>query len=112
MNRFNSLPEFQRECKRLIKKYRSLHDDIEKLQEILLLKPTGIGSNFTMIHTVNAVKIIKARMASRALRDRSLRVIYGYNDKKKTITFIELYYKGEKENEDRRRIEEYLTNYT
>ena len=47
-------------------------------------------------------------MACRALRDRSLRTIYGYLEQEQRIDFIEIYFKGEKENEDRERIKEYL----
>ena len=118
MSRFDSLPEFEKELKRLLKKYRTLHDDIEKLKQVLVVHPTGIGKNFTVIHAEKHLKIIKVRMACQTLRDRSLRVIYAYHpstvssgsngEQEQKIEFIELYYKGDKENEDRSRINEYL----
>jgi len=49
-------------------------------------------------------------MACRALRRRALRVIYAYFEQEQRIEFIEIYFKGDKENEDRKRIKEYLKN--
>ncbi|MDP3710758.1 MAG: hypothetical protein Q8R29_03515 [bacterium] len=108
MNHFNALPEFEKEFKRLSKKYKTLDDDFEKFKNVLLAAPTGVGKNFVIIHSTEAITIVKARMACRALRDRSLRVIYAYRESIKTIDFIEIYFKGEKENEDRERIKKYL----
>ena len=110
MNSFSSLPEFEKEFKRLFKKYRTLDDDLEKFKKVLKNWPLGVGKNFIIVHSTETVKIIKARMACRALYDRSLRIIYAYLEQEKRIEFIEIYYKGAKENEDRERIKEYLKN--
>jgi len=111
MNHFNALAEFEKEFKRMRKKYRTLDDDLEKFKKILITAPTGIGKNFVTVYSSQAVKIIKARMACRALRDRSLRIIYSYFEQDQRIEFIELYYKGDKKNEDHGRIKEYLINH-
>ena len=111
MNHFDALTEFEKEFKRLFKKYRTLDDDLEKFKKILIAAPTGIGKNFVIVHSSQTLKIVKARMACRALRDRSLRIIYSYFEQDQRIEFIELYYKGDKENEDRGRIKEYLSNH-
>ncbi len=108
MNNFDALTEFEKEFKRLFKKYKTLDDDFEKFKKVLLAAPTGVGKNFVIIHSTKTIKVVKARMACRALRDRSLRVIYAYFEQNQRIEFIELYFKGEKENEDRERIKEYL----
>lgn len=110
MNHFDTLAEFEKEFKRLFKKYRTLDDDLEKFKKILITSPTGIGKNFVIIYSAETVKIVKTRMACRALRDRSLRIVYSYFEKEQRIEFIELYFKGEKGNEDRERIKEYLMN--
>ena len=109
MNHFNTLAEFKKEFKRL-KKYKTLDDDLEKFKEILITVPMGIGKNFTIIHSSPTLKIVTARMACRTFRDRSLRIIYSYADQAKRIDFIEIYFKGKKENEDHERIKEYLQN--
>ena len=110
MNDFNELAEFEKEFKRLFKKHKTLNDDFDKFKQVILVTPTGIGKNFVIIHSLQNVKIVKARMACRALRDRSLRVIYSYYEQEQKIEFIEIYFKGEKENENRERIKEYLKN--
>jgi len=111
MNHFNALTEFEKEFKRLFKKYRTLDDDLEKFKQILMATPTGVGKNFVIVYSSQTIKIVKARMACRALRDRSLRIVYSYFDQEQCIEFIELYYKGNKENEDYDRIKEYLNNH-
>lgn len=111
MSNFNELAEFKNEFKRLSKKYKTLNDDFEKFKKVITAAPTGIGKNFVIIYSEN-VKIVKARMACRALRDRSLRIIYSYFEQEQRIEFIELYFKGDKENEDRNRIKEYLRNFS
>lgn len=111
MMSFDEITEFEKEFKKLFKKYKTLDDDFEKFKEVLLATPTGVGKNFVIIHSSSSIKIMKARMACRALRDRSLRIIYVYFEQEQRIEFIELYFKGDKENEDRERIEEYLKNH-
>ena len=108
MGHFSRLPEFEKEFKRLSKKYRTLEDDLEKFKKVLESFPTGTGRNFAIIHSGKNIKVVKARMACQALRDRSLRVIYAYFEQEQKIEFIEVYYKGNKENEDRNRIRKYL----
>lgn len=108
MKNFNSLPEFRRELRKLSRKYGTLNDDLEIFKEVLSTSPTGFGNSFTVIHSTKVIKIVKARMACRSLRGRSLRVIYAYLEREEKIEFIEIYYKGNKENEDRNRIKEYL----
>lgn len=111
MNRFEYLPECEKEMKRLTKKYRTLNDDLGNLKSILDACPTGIGKNFTVLHAGKSVAIVKTRMACRALRDRSLRLVYAYHKHEHAFVCIELYFKGDKENEDRARIERYLKNH-
>ena len=51
---------------------------------------------------------MKARLACKSLRDRSIRVIYAYHNDTVTFVYIELYFKGDKKNEDRERVREYI----
>lgn len=104
MNRFNRLPEFEKELKRLGGKYRSLPDDILRLEKIVVLQPTGIGTNFTITHQQQNATIIKTRLACRALKNRSVRLIYAYHNDTVTFVYLEIYFKGDKENEDRERL--------
>lgn len=112
MKNFDLSPEFEKNFKQLFKKYKTLKDDFEKFKEILVSYPSGVGKNFVIIHSEPACKIVKARMACRALRDRSLRVIYAYEEANERFSFIELYFKGEQVNENRRLIKEFLSQFS
>jgi hypothetical protein len=39
-----------------------------------------------------------------------IRIIYAYFEQEDTIEFIEIYFKGDKENEDKERIKKYFTS--
>ena len=108
MSHFSKLPEFEKELSKLSKKYPSLEEDLGRLEKLLELNAVGIGTNFVIIHHEPNVRIVKTRLACKSLRDRSMRVIYAYHDDTVTFVYIELYFKGDKENEDRERVEEYL----
>ena len=108
MSLSNQLPEFQKELKKLGRKYPSLYDDIKKFEVILATCPTGIGKNFSIIHSSDIIKVVKARLACKSLRDRSIRIIYAYHEQEITFMYIELYFKGDKENEDYERVKEYI----
>ncbi len=108
MSHFEQLPEFERELKRLSKKYQSLQQDLKDLEDVLRTLPTGSGKNFTILHFSEKVTLVKTRLACKTLRDRSMRVIYTYHNNTVTFVYIEIYFKGNKENEDRERIAQYL----
>jgi mRNA-degrading endonuclease RelE of RelBE toxin-antitoxin system len=108
MKNFNQTPEFAKELKKLEKKFRSLPKDLAAFEVILKSSPTGIGKNFTIMHDENGVQIVKARLACRSLKNRSLRVIYAYHNQTLHFMYIEIYAKANKENEDKERINNYL----
>ena len=114
---FNCTVEFQKDFKRLSKKFRSLDRDLIEFKKILSEAPLGIGRHFNVIAKIDHVYIIKARFFCQSLKQKSLRVIYSYIEHRQTIAvigidFIELYFKGKKANEDRERIKEYLKNFS
>lgn len=111
---FNATGGFARDRKRLIKRYRSLDEDLEELKNVLALFPIGNGKHFATLFETDALKIVKARLFCRYLKGSSLRVIYAYIENVQRIEFIELYFKGNQEAEDIERIKEYLkdTNFS
>ena len=110
MNRFNHTPQFEREYRKLLKRYRSLDTDLAFFEDIVVGFPTGKGSKFVILHSGPDCAIVKARLMCRALRESSLRIVYAWHPSTLTFVYLELYYKGDKENEDRERIKEYLKN--
>ena len=111
---FKETDGFKKDFKRLAKKYKSLAEDFELFKKIITQNALGFGVHFNVITKENGWTVIKARLFCRYLKGRTLRIIYSYWEKRdemevvKSFEFIELYFKGEKENEDRGRIREYL----
>ena len=105
---FSETNEFSKDFKRLSKKYRSLPDDLLEFKKIVSEIPFGSGKHFVVLHENEKVKILKARLFCKYLRGASLRITYAYTEKSTTISFIELYFKGEQVNEDKGRINDFL----
>ena len=106
---FDELPEFQKECRLLARKYRSLTEDLEEFRKVVSVIPLGNSKHFSVIARNDGLHVVKARLFCRYLKGSSLRVIYSYSEREQRIEFIEIYYKGDKENEDRKRIRQYLS---
>ena len=113
---FRQSQKFSKEMKRLSnKKARSLGDDLGKLKTVLAALPEGNGSkhwNKLYASECGRIQIFKVRLACASMKGESrFRVVYAYNTDNQEIAFIdfiELYFKGEKVNEDRGLIKEYL----
>jgi len=109
---FNQLPEFEKDLKTLLKKYRTLNDDLAEVKVILRKRPNERPPfSFRIDNLGIETCIIKVKkIACKSLKGRGvnsgLRLIYGYFPDEQKITFIELYHKNDKENEDRNRITE------
>ncbi len=108
------LEEYQRDLKRLSKKYRTLKDDMDVLLKVLKLKPNanpifsfqidGLGLETCVIK----VKKIASRSFKGKGVNSGFRLVYAYFEDVPKITLIELYHKSEKETEDRNRILRYF----
>jgi len=107
---FEELPEFRRDLKKLLKKYRSLNEDMEVLMKDLNDEPgqsppfsfriEGLGIETCMIKIKKiACKSLKGRGVNSGLR-----LIYAYFEEENRIVLVELYHKNNKANEDRERI--------
>jgi len=108
---FNELSEFQKECKQLGKKYKSLPDDLKEFRNVVSAILLGNSKHFNIITQTEIFYILKARLFCRYLKGTSLRIVYSYFKQEQQIEFIELYFKADKENEDRERIKVYLKNH-
>ena len=107
---FEELDEFKKDLKKLLKKYRSLNDDLEVVKKVLKVEPEQRPPfSFRIDNLGIETCVIKMKkIACRSLKGRGinsgLRLIYAYFDTKQKIIFVELYHKNEKEKEDRKRI--------
>ena len=109
---YNGLSEFFKEFKRFSKKYKSLPDDLEEFKRVVDVAPLGNSKHFNVITRNEQYAVVKARLFCRYLKGSSLRVVYTFHCQNCKVDFIELYFKGDKENEDRKRINEYLKKFS
>ena len=107
-------PEFEKEFRRYRKKWRTLKEDLItfintplKLYHKQSLKIKGIEP-VSGLGIINTKIYIAKRFACKALKgtgsNSSIRITYAYIEENNLIEFIEMYYKGDKENENRERI--------
>jgi len=107
---FEELPEFKRDLKRLLKKYRSLEEDLMVVKQVLEVFPNERPPfSFNIDNLGLETCIIKVKkIACKALMGRGvnsgLRLIYALFEKDEKIIFVELYHKHEKSREDKKRI--------
>jgi mRNA-degrading endonuclease YafQ of YafQ-DinJ toxin-antitoxin module len=107
---FEELTEFQKDLKTLLKKYRTLNDDLYVVKQVLTTAPDARPpfsfriDNLTLETCV--IKVIK--IACKSLKGRGvnsgLRLIYAHFKDQEKIILVELYHKNDKENEDKQRI--------
>lgn len=107
---FEELSEFKRDLKSLLKKYRTLNDDLDIVKKVLTIAPDARPPfSFRIDNLGLETCVIKVkRIACKALKGRGvnsgLRLVYAYYEKEGKIVFVELYHKNDKENEDKERI--------
>ena len=111
------LPEFKKDLKKLSKRFRTLEEDFETFiaTQLSLYHKQGIDNKGVVPNSglgLTTPAVYKARkFACRSLKgrgaDSGMRVIYAYWKDKDKLEFIEIYFKGDKENEDRQRILSY-----
>ena len=111
------LPEFEKDIKKLLKRFKTLKDDLEifiknELNLYHKLKIDNKGVFQVPGLKIEGPKIYKAKkFACRSLKGKGvqsgIRVIYAHFEEQDKIELIEIYYKGDKENEDIERILKY-----
>lgn len=107
---FDELPEFRKDVKHLIKKYRTLHEDLAVVKRVLEVAPDERPPfSFRIDNLGLETCVIKVKkIACKALKgsgvNSGLRLIYAHFPNEQTITFVEIYHKNEKASEDRARI--------
>lgn len=113
-------PEFQRDLKKLLKRFRSLKDDFETFKNTALKAFHKFGQENLGIFQIpglgfdNPIVYKATKFACKSLKGRGaasgIRVTYAYYTEEDRILFIEMYFKADQENEDRERIKRVLNN--
>ena len=111
---YSQTPEFRKDLNRLIKRFRTLEEDLETAKrhaiELLHIYGTDNQSVFAIPDLCSdAVRVYKVKkFACRALKGRGvrsgIRVIYLLQVAEAKVTFVEIYFKGDKEIENRERV--------
>ncbi len=122
MGKFNELirvPGFERDMKRL-KRFRTLESDLKVFVDTQLFLYHKLKQDNGGVFRIPGLPfdeppIYKAKkFACRALKgtgsNSGIRVIYAYETDTDRITLLEIYYKGDRPNEDRARINNFLAD--
>jgi hypothetical protein len=108
------LTEFEKDKKKLLKRFRTLDEDLDNFINVQLKLFHKLGIDNSAVEPISDLAIIEPKIykakkfASKALKGKGvqsgIRIIYSFFENVDRIEFIEIYYKGDKENEDRERI--------
>ncbi|KKQ79518.1 MAG: hypothetical protein UT02_C0033G0003 [Parcubacteria group bacterium GW2011_GWC2_38_7] len=120
MMKYESTEEFARDYKKLLKKFPSLAEDFEvnKQYRIELFHFQKIDSNSIFeiqgVGNTSDLRFFKVKkFQCKSLKGRGaksgIRIVYAYSPAEQKITFLEIYYKADQENEDRQRIVNFLS---
>ena len=110
-----ALEAFQKDIKKLQKKYATLAGDIALVKKVILVHPQArppFSYTLQTAQTVSAVIKVK-KISSRSFKGRGVqsgfRLVYAYFEKEERIVLIELYHKSKQANEDRERIKAFFS---
>jgi hypothetical protein len=113
-NDIRKLAEFDRDFKKLAKKFRTLDEDLNTFiaNQLKLTHKFNIDNKGVVRISdlkIDYPQIYKAKkFTCKSLKGKGaasgIRVIYMHFEKEDIIEFVEIYYKGNKDNEDRERI--------
>ena len=116
-NKISYIPEFKKDLKKLGKRFKTLEGDLSIFIKSQLKTYHKLGLDNRGIFKISDLnikcpEIYKARkFACRSLKGKGaysgIRVIYAYFKDEDKIELIEIYYKQDKEKEDRERILRY-----
>ena len=116
-NKISYIPEFKKDLKKLSKRFRTLDEDLNIFIESQLKIYHKLGIDNHGIFKISDLnikcpEIYKARkFACRSLKGKGvysgIRLIYTYFKDEDKVELIEIYYKQDKEKEDRERILRY-----
>lgn len=111
------LDKFKKDLKKLLKRFPSLEEDLDSLVKAQLIAYHKLNVDNHGIFPIENLaiqtpKIFKVKkFACKSLKGKGvhsgIRITYAHFPEEDRIEFIEIYYKGDQENEDRERIKNY-----
>jgi len=116
---YKCLPSFDRDFKKLSKRFRTLESDLDILKKISLkvFHELGVKTDDPVEiqgacgETFKSYKVRKFACKSLPGRGKQsgLRVIYVHQPDENTITFVEIYFKADQKNEDKQRLKDFIS---
>lgn len=118
MIKYICLAEFEKDFKALQKRYRTLAEDFETFKKFTIetfyemnvpstafLPIEGFcGKNYT----ANKVRKFACRSLPGRGNQSGIRIIFVWQEETRTVTFVEIYFKGNKSEENRKRLKEFI----
>lgn len=118
MIKYISLAEFEKDFKALQKRYRTLTEDFETFKKFTIetfyemnvpsaafLPIEGFcGKNYT----ANKVRKFACKSLPGRGNQSGIRIIFVWRKETRTVTFVEIYFKGDKSEENRKRLKEFI----
>lgn len=110
---FSYHAEFNKDFKKLLRKYLTLEEDLKILKQFLGKHPRGFPpivlpvSGLGIETEIFKVKKFRCNYLKGSGSNSGIRITYAYFKKEKKIEFIEIYYKGNKSNHNKERILKY-----
>jgi hypothetical protein len=111
---FEEIEDFKKDFKSLVKKYKTLDEDLDVVKQVLDIMPDARPpfsfriDNLGITTCVIKVKKIACKSLKGTGVNSGLRLVYAYFKEGQRIVFVEIYHKNNKEVEDRRRILKYF----
>ena len=118
MINYKTLPEFDKDFKSLLKRFRTLENDFATFKKFTI--ETFYDQNVPTTAFVpiegfcggdyfsNKVRKFACRSLPGRGNQSGIRIIFVWQEKTRTVTFVEIYFKGDKPEEDRNRLKTFL----
>lgn len=96
---FSSLPEFDKQFKTLLRKYRTLEEDLDLLKRVLETHPRGFPPRIFRISglgintEIYKVKHFRCKTLKHKGSRSGIRIVYAFLAEEEKIEFVEIYYK-------------------
>lgn len=118
---YKNTQPFEKDFKRLKKKYPTLSEDlaVAKKNAIELYHTHNIDNQSIKLiqrYQTETIQVFKLRkFACKSLKGKGcfsgIRVMYAYTKEKQLIEFLEIYYKGNKSNPDQDRLKKFIKKH-
>ena len=109
--KFIRLSGFEKDLKKLKKKYKTLDEDLLVLEKVLSVSPSPTPPQKVRISDlgIECPLVIKVKhFTCKSLKGKGarsgIRIVYAYFEHDSRIEFVEMYYKGDKDLENKARI--------